>query len=581
MYVEYVPNRNSKPTVLLRESWREDGKVRKRTLANLTHWPEAQIQALRQVLQGHTQLDSLKDVASLKDSFQITRSLPHGHVVATWGTLKKIGLDRMVGARRNAKRDRVVALIVARIIDPRSKLATARGLQAETAFSTLGHLLGVEGLKEDHFYEAMDWLVTRQEAIEAKLAKKHLSEGTFILYDVTSSYFEGRHCPLVRFGYNRDGKKGKAQIVFGILCNLEGCPVGVEVFEGNTGDPTTFTAQVQKVRDRFELSRVIWVGDRGMITSARIREDLQDQEGLDWITALRSSSIQSLIRSDQIEPSDLHERGLAEITSPDFPGERLIVCRNPELMDERRRKRNDLLAATDKKLEKIAQATCRSKNSLRGQDEIALRVGKVLASSKVAKHFSTSITDDSFTYERLEEKIAREAALDGIYIVRTSVAQERLSSESTVEVYKRLSVVERAFRCVKTVDLKVRPVYHRLAHRVRAHVFLCVLAYYVEWHMRQRLAPLLFEDHDPESARASRDSIVQPAKRSQAALRKIQSKRTDEGMPVHSFQTLLEDLQTLTKNTIQPLTTSQQAFEMMATPTPLQKRAFSLLGVTP
>jgi transposase len=577
MYVEVVPNRNSRPAVLLREGWREQGKIRKRTLANLSDWADDRIEALRAVLKGD--LSGRTAGAASPPPFDIVRTRPHGHVVAALGTLRRSGLDALLAARRSPQRERVMGMIVARILDPRSKLATARGLADETLSSTLGELLGLDACTEDELYEAMDWLVPRQEKIEAALARRHLGERTLALYDLTSTYFEGRRCPLARFGHSRDGKRDKLQIVFGVLTNAEGCPVAVEVFAGNTADPKTLGAAVGKLRERFGLERIVLVGDRGMITSARIREDLQTP-GIEWITALRAPQIQALRDAGSLQLSFFDQRNLAEISDPAYPGERLIACRNPLLAEERARKRGELLEATERELKKIQLATQRSRRPLAGKAAIALRVGRVLGRFKMQKHFRLEITDAGFSFERDQPRIDREAALDGIYVVRTTVPGDILSGERVVESYKGLSVVERAFRCLKTVDLKVRPIHHRLEDRVRSHVFLCLLAYYVEWHMRRALAPLLFDDDDRARARAERHSVVAPAERSARAQRKATTKRTDAGDPVHSFQTLLRDLATIAKNRIQPKNSSAPAFDVITRPTPLQQRALDLLGVS-
>jgi len=572
MHIESVPNRNSRPCILLRQSYRQDGKVRKRTLANLTSWPIEVVQGLRQLLKGG-KIDG--DSAD----FAIVRSLPHGHVAAALGAVRTSGLEKILAARRSRQRDLVVGMIVARVVDPRSKLATARGLSDETAFTSLGETLGIGDADENDLYAAMDWLLARQDRIERALAHTHLRDGALVLYDVTSTYFEGQTCPLARRGHSRDGKRDKLQIVFGLLCDVEGRPVAVEVFEGNVADPATLASQVDKIRERFGIERVVLVGDRGMITEARIREDLQGIEGLAWITALRASSIRTLVAESSLQPSLFDERDLAEITSPTYPNQRLVVCRNPVLAARRQRKRQELLAATEQALEKIAAATRRARRPLRGADKIGLRVGKVLNRFKVGKHFCLEIGEASFTYERDEAKIAREAALDGFYVVRSNLPAQPLGPEQLVGAYKGLSKAERAFRCLKTVDLKVRPIHHRLADRVRAHVLLCMLAYYVEWHMRQAWAPLLFDDEDPAAGEALRDSPVAPAQRSPAARRKAARKRTDQDQPVHSFQTLLADLATIAKNRIQPNVPGAEPFEKTTQPTPLQARALSLLGV--
>ena len=572
MYIERVPNRNSPPAVLLRESYREGGRVKKRTLANLSHLSDATIEGLRRVLRGDT-------VVAPDDAFTIERSRPHGHVAAVVGTIKKLGVDRLLASRRSPERDRAVALIAARVLAPDSKLATARALDANSATSTLGEMLGLEAVEAEDLYAAMDWLEARQAKIEKALAERHLHDGTLVLYDVSSSYFEGRSCPLAAIGHSRDKKKGKLQIVFGLLCNAEGCPVAVEVYAGNTGDPTTLKDQIKKVRTRFGLSRVVFVGDRGLLTSARIREELAPVEGLDWVSALRSEQIRKLAEDGgPLQMSLFDKTDLAEITYPDFPGERLVACMNPLLAVERARKREDLLQATERELEKVATATRREKRALRGKDQIGLRVGKVLGRFKMAKHFELTITDTAFTYGRKQEAIDAEAALDGIYVLRTSVPKEVLGAEDTVRAYKDLAKVERAFRCLKTVDLHLRPIHHRLVPRVRAHVFLCVLAYYVEWHMRRAWAPLLFAEDDPQGAAQRRGSPVKPARRSASAEAKALTKKTSEGETVHRFRGLLEQLATLTKNTIQPAG-DLPPFDRLAVPTPLQQKAFDLLGL--
>lgn len=571
MYITSIPNRNSPPCILLRESYRQEGKVRNRTLANLTHWPPDLVEGLGQLLQGGKIIEELAD-------FEVLRSLPHGHVAATLGALRNVGLDKLIAPRRSRRRDLVVAMIVARVIDPRSKLATARGLSNETAFTSLGEVLGVSDADENDLYAAMDWLLARQERIEEALGKRHLCDGTLVLYDVTSTYFEGRSCPLAHLGHSRDGKKDKLQIVFGLLCDVEGRPVAVEVFDGNVGDPATLANQVSKIRLRFGLRRVVLVGDRGMITDARIREDLQGIEGLDWITALRASGIRKLVAEGSLQPSLFDERDLAEITSPLYPNQRLVVCRNPLLTVQRRRKRQELLAATEQQLAKIAAAVARPRRPLRGADKIGLRVGKVVDRFKVAKHFRIEIGETSLAYARDEGKIAAEAALDGFYVVRSSLPPRTLEPAQLVGAYKGLAKVERAFRRLKTVDLHVRPIYHHLPDRVRAHVLLCMLAYYVEWHMRQALAAILFDDDNPAAGEALRESPVAPAKRSPRAKRKAARKRTQENQPVHSFQTLLADLATIAKNRIQANLPGAEPFEKITRPTPLQQRALSLLG---
>ena len=572
MHIESVPNRNSAPCILLRQSFRQGGKVRKRTLANLTPLPSEVVEGLRQLLKGGK-------VGQGGPDFEIVRSLPHGHVAATLGALRKVGLEKLLAARRSRQRDLVVGMIVARIIDPRSKLATARGLSDETAFTSLGETLGIGDADENDLYDAMDWLVPRQDRIEQALARTHLRDGALVLYDVSSTYFEGKNCPLAQHGHSRDGKADKLQIVFGLLCDVAGRPVAVEVFDGNVADPATLASQIRKIRDRFGIERVVLVGDRGMITEARIREDLEGIEGLAWITALRAPAIRTLMDEGSLQPSLFDQRDLAEITSPTYPNQRLVVCYNPALAAQRRHKRQELLAATEEALEKIALATRRARQPLRGADKIGLRVGKVINRFRVGKHFRVEIGEASFVYRREEAKIAQEAALDGFYVIRSNLPAEPLAAEQLVGAYKGLSKAERAFRCLKTVDLKVRPIHHWLPGRVRAHVLLCMLAYYVEWHMRQAWAPVLFDDDDPAAGEALRDSPVAPAQRSPAARRKAACKRTDQDEPVHSFQTLLADLATITKNRIQPNVPGAEPFEKTTQPTPPQTRALSLLGV--
>jgi hypothetical protein len=571
MYVTRVPNRTSPPAVLLRESYREGGKVKTRTVANLSDWPDAKVEALRRVLRGETFL------APAADRCEIERSLPHGHVAAVLGLVRNVGLDRLLPRRPERLAKLVLALIVARVIEPAAKLSTARQLSEATASHSLGAVLRLGEVDEDELYRALDVLGAAQPAIERALARRHLKDGTLVLYDVTSSYLEGRCCELARFGYSRDGRPDRPQIIFGLLCAANGCPVAVEVFEGDTGDPKTLAVQIDKLKKRFGLRRVALVGDRGMITTARIEHDLKPA-GLDWITALRAPAIQALAADDgPLQLSLFDDRDMAEIVSPDYPGERLIVCRNGVLAAERARKREDLLAATEADLAKIQAATARTRNPLRGEADIALKVGAVLGRRKVAKHFRLTITDTTLAFARTEEAIAAEAALDGFYVLRTSVPAETLDAGAAVLAYKSLAHVERAFRSLKSIDLEVRPVHHRLARRVRAHVFLCMLAYYVAWHMRRELAPLLFEDHDRPAAAASRASPVARTEVSPAARAKARTRKTENDETVHSFRTLLADLATLTRNTMRfgdalPMT-------VLSRPTPIQQRAFDLLGV--
>ncbi len=573
MYIETVRNRNSPPCILLRESYRVGKQVKKITLLNLTHWPPQLVEEFRALLKGGSVVENLED------SFDIVRSRSHGHVAAVLGTLRRLGLDKMIASRRCRERDLVVAMIVHRLLRPGSKLATARELGEWSGSTTLADLLEVESAGEDELYAALDWLRSRQDCIEQALARKHLANGVLVLYDVTSTYFEGRTCPLAKHGHSRDRKKDKLQIVFGLLCTEEGIPVAVEVFEGNTKDSMTVEAQIRTIRERFQLDRVVFVGDRGMLTEARLREDVRPVEGLDWITALTAPQIRELVKTEALQLSLFDEQDLFEVVSPEYPGERLIACRNPFLADERARKREDLLQATERELDKIVAATQREKRPLRGRDRIGIRVGKVLGRFKVAKHFLLTLTDAGFAYQRNEERIRQEAHVDGVYMLRTSVAEPTLNTDNVVGSYKRLSTVERAFRSMKTVDLKVRPIYHRLSDRVRAHVFLCMLAYHVEWHMRQALAPLLFDDADKETAAALRDSPVEPAQRSPEALQKAETKITDDGFPVQSFHSLLQCLAAIVTNRHQPKSARLPAFEKTTLPNPLQQRAIDLLHI--
>ena len=573
MYVVRVPNRGSPPAILLRESYREAGKVKNRTLANLSSWPEAKVEALARVLKGQP-----PPPVGLDGAFEITRSLPHGHVAAVLGTARLLGLEELIDPVPSRHRDLVVAMAVAQVIAPDSKLAIARGLREETAASSLGEVLHLGSCDEDDLYAAMDYLHGRQDAIQDALAARHLAGGTLVLYDVSSAAFEGRTCPLGAIGHPKDGVRGRLQIVYGLLTSKDGIPVAIEVFKGNTGDPTTVATQVDKLKNRFGITRVVLVGDRGMLTAARLREDVAPAH-LDWITALRAPQVKALVRGGDLQLTLFDTQDLAEITSPDFPGERLVACKNPFLEAERARKRESLLAATEADLGKIAAACARARAPLRGQDKIAVRADRVLSRRKVAKHFTVEITDDSIRYARDQDSIAAEAALDGIYVLRTSVAATDLDSPQVVSSYKALAQVERAFRAFNT-DLDIRPIRHRTEDRVRAHVFLRMLSYYLSWHIQARLAPLLFTDDDKPAARAARTSPVAPAARSPRALAKAATKQTPGDQPVHSFATLLADLATICLNTIAPADPALPGFRLVTTPTALQRQAFELLGVS-
>ena len=571
MYVTSVPNRNSPPAILLRESYREGKKVKTRTLANLTSWTPEKIETLKRTLKGEA-------LVSVDEAFKIVRSLPHGHVAAVRGVLRQLGVHKLLGARRSRQRDLVEAMLVSRVIDPRSKLATCRGLDSATAFSSLGEELGIDDADVHELYDALDWLLTRQAPIEKKLAAAHLKNGGTALYDLSATYLEGRTCPLAKLGYPRGSKKGKLQINFGLLTNADGCPVAVQVYHGNVADPSTVADQVAKLRDDFLLDEVVLVGDRGMLTSARLREDLEPN-GVQWITSLRAPQIRKLATAGAFQMSLFDDKDLAEVTHPSFPSERLILCKNPLLQAERERKRNAMLDATERKLQELLEATQRQNRPFRGKDKIGIRIGRILERTKMGKHFNLNIEDDCFTYQRDLENIEREAALDGIYIIRTNASSEKLDAEQVVRTYKSLQKVERAFRSLKTAQLHVRPVHHRAENRVRAHIFLCMLAYYIQWHMRAKLAPILFDDDDAAAANSKSRSIVAPAERSDSALSKAATKNNSEGLPVHSFKTLLADLATISKNSV----TSQESsleFQRITTPTPLQVSALELLNVS-
>jgi hypothetical protein len=570
MYVAVVPNRRSRPAILLRESYRDGGKVKNRTLKNLSDWPAERIALLRAVLRGEA-------LVPAGEGLEIVRALPHGHVLAALGTARRIGFERLLPRGRERRRQLALALIVARLLEPAAKLATARALDATTASHSLGAMLGLERVTAKEVYGALDWLGQAQPAIERALARRHLCDGCLVLYDVTSSYLEGRCCELARFGYSRDHRRDKAQIVIGLLCAADGCPIAVEVFDGNSADPATLATQITKLKQRFGLKRVVLVGDRGMITAARIEEELKPA-GFDWITALRAPAIQALAaEGGPLQPDLFDQRDLAEIASPDYPGERLIVCRNPLLAADRARKRSELLDATERALERLQARVRRTRQPLCGAAAIGQAVGAVLGRRKVAKHFRITIGDDDLSFARDDAAIAKEAALDGFYVLRTSVPAAVLGSADTVRAYKSLSQVERAFRSLKTVDLEIRPVFHWAAPRVRAHVFLCLLAYHLEWHLRQALAPLLFDDHERAAAAAERPSPVAKAKPSPAARRKAQTQRTDDGLPVHSFRSLMADLATLTRNTVR--FGRDHTTMLLATPTDIQHRALQLLDV--
>ena len=550
---------------LLRRSYREGGKVLHETVGNLSHLPAETLDLIRRSLRG-------EHFVAAQDRLEIVRSLPHGHVAAVLGALRATGLDKLLDRAASRERDLAIAMITARVLDPRSKLATTRAWTQ----STLADELQVGDADEDALYEAMDWLLERQPRIEKGLARRHLGEGALVLYDLTSTYFEGHCCPLAQLGYSRDGKRGLAQIVFGLLTDAQGCPIAVEVFAGNTGDPSTVARQVQKLRERFGLQSVVLVGDRGMLTAARIREDLAPA-GLSWITALRAPAIAALRSAGSLQLSLFDEKDLGEITDPAYPGERLVVCRNPLLAEERSRKREELLAATERDLERIRAQVAAGK--LRAEKTIGLRVGRVIDRFKMAKHFVLHIEAGRFGFERNAEPIAQEAALDGFYVLRTNVPETQLDTAAVVRSYKSLSQVERAFRSLKTLDLHVRPIHHYTEARVRAHVFLCMLAFYVQWHLQRAWAPMLFADELPPGRKGT--SPVSPAQRSASATDKAHTKQRPGGQPVHSFRTLLGELATLVRNRIRPVGADDTAaFDQTTIPTPLQREALDRLGIT-
>jgi len=560
MHIHIVPNRSSAPAVLLRQSYREGGKVKKRTLANLSSLPMAQVEAIRAVLRGDT-------LVPLAASFQIIGSLGHGHVQAVRAAMKQLGFAALIGAAPSRERDLVTAMVAARILAPDTKLATTRWWKT----SSLAEEFGVADADEDDLYRAMDWLLAGQDRIEKKLASRHLKEGGLVLYDLSSSWFEGKTCPLARRGYSRDGRKGTLQVNYGLLTDRRGCPVAVSVHEGNTADASTLMPEIERVRTKFGIEKLVIVGDRGMVSQKAICE-IRTRDGIDWISALKTTSMRALVDEGQLQLDLFDERNLFELAHPDYPGERLVACRNPQLAKLRAHKREELLEATEASLAKIQARV--GAGRLKGADKIGLATGKILNQYKVAKHFDLSIGETAFSFARNAGRIASEAALDGIYVIRTSLAAERMDPAECVRSYKSLTQVERAFRTMKTVDLKIRPIHHRLENRVRAHIFLCMLAYYVEWHMREAWRELMFADED-QDAKAMRDPVA-PAKRSAAAKQKALTRQRDDGTPVHSFRTLLAELSTIVKNTCQA-PGSTATFTIVTTPNALQNRAQKLI----
>ena len=569
MYIATVPNRNSPPAMLLREGWREGNKTRQRTLANLSHWPQQKIESLRRLLRD-------EPLVSPQDLLATQKTSSHGHVEALLLAVRKLGLDAMISSKPCRERDLVLAMILERLLDPCSKLATTRHWHS----TTLAEELGVSEAAEDELYQAMDWLLERQPRIEKKLAARHLREGSLVLYDVSSSYYEGRHCPLAQYGHDRDGQKGLPIIVYGLMTDGEGRPVAVEVYAGNTGDPTTVVDQVNKLRARFQLSRVVLVGDRGMLTQPQI-DKLKAHPHMGWITALTSVAIRGLLGEGALQLSLLDEKNLIEIQSAHYPGERLMVCYNPLLAEERKRKREELLQATEKALSRIVKEVERRKQKPLTATEIALKVGKVLGKYRVSKHFTQTIEQGKLSWSRRGETIEQEAKLDGIYVIRTSETAEQLSAADTVRGYKSLAQVERAFRSLKGLDLLIRPIRHRTEERVPAHIFLCMLAYYLEWHLRRVWAPLLFEDEELPQQRQRRDPVL-PASSSAAAQAKKLTHQTADGLPVQSFTTLLSDLASRARVTYSLKTDkSGPTFQQVPPPTALQARAYELLNLLP
>lgn len=564
MYVATIPNRGSPPTIIIREGYREGGKVKNRTIANITHWPPEQIEALRLVLQG-------KRVAEVDKVFEKIDSRHHGHVQAVLTAVRRLALDTLIGSKPCRERDIIVGVVVARICEPDSKLAMTRWWQD----TTLPELLDLGDVDEDDIYEAMDWLLQRQPRIEKKLAQRHLTEGDLVLYDLTSSYFEGETCPLARRGKSRDRKQGTLQVNYGLVADRRGCPVAVSVFAGNTGDSTTLVAQAERVRQEFGIEKLVLVGDRGMISQKQI-EVLRQTPGVDWITALKSGGIHNLVQGGALQLDLFDERNLFEFLHEDFPGERLVACRNPALARKRAYKRASMLEATTRELEQVRSMVARGR--LQGADAIGVRVGKVVDKYKMAKHLVLDIGEHHFSFRRNEETIAAEAALDGIYVIRTGLAKEQMSADEAVRSYKDLTSVERAFKSLKSIDLLVRPIRHRTEERVRAHIFLCMLTYYVYRHLFEALRPLLFADEDREAKRV-RDPVA-PAQRSAKALEKVHAKRLDDGSEVHSFRTLLHHLSTITRDRCRQHggAGSSRTFTIDTTPNEKQRRALELIS---
>lgn len=552
-------------THLLRRSYREGKIVRNETLGNLSHLPDDLVDVIRRSLKGER-------FVSAQEAFEISQSRPHGHVDAVRRAMQRLGFDALIASQPSRERDLVCAMVAARVLDARTKLATTRWWEN----TTLAEDFGVAGADVDELYSAMDWLLQRQDTIERKLARRHLHDDGLVLYDVSSSYFEGSTCPLARIGYSRDGRKNTPQVVYGLVTNAEGCPVSVSAHEGNTADSKTLLPQVQRVREKFGIARFVVVGDRGMLSQGSI-DALRAEPGLEWITALKSVQIRGLVEDGALQLGLFDQRNVFELTHPEYPGERLVACRNPALAERRAHKRCALLDATTKQLEAVKTRVARAKNPLRGEARIGLCVGRIINRYKVAKHVLVEISNDSFDFRLNEESVRAEAALDGLYVIRSGLTQASMDADDLVRSYKRLANVERAFRSLKTVDLKVRPIHHRLADRVRSHILLCMLAYYVEWHMKEAWRPLLFTDEDL-AAKRTRDPVA-PAQRSEHALQKVHGRMLDDGSPVHSFRTLLSDLATIVRNTCRsPCAPDSPTFQLTTQANPAQRRAFELLN---
>ncbi len=577
MYIERVPNRKSPPAILLRESWREDGKVCKRTVANLSGLPDETVNALQAALRGKS-IPASEGIPSPEKAISLHDARQHGHVAAIYDVMKKSGLLTMIDSRPTRERDVVAAMIIDRMISGDSKLATVRHCSPETASTTLSELLALEDLNEHECYAAMDWLLERQDQIQKKLAKKHLVPGDPVLFDLSSSYFEGDTCPLAKFGYSRDHRGDRSQVNYGIYCNTEGTPVGVEVLAGNESDHVAFPKAVERVRNDFGLKEIIFIGDRGMISGKAIDTYLRNEEGADWITALSSAAIAKLDHGGAIQMSLFDEVDLATIIHPDYPDERLIICRNPALTERRAKRREALLLATEELLDGVKQKVDRSKMPMVGKDKIGLEVGKIINRKKMAKHFTLIIEDNAFSYTRNAEKIRAEAALDGLYVIRSSVKKERMSDGELVTNYKNLEMVERAFRSLKSIDINVRPIYHHLENRVRAHIFICMLTYHIEHRMRQLLAPLLFADEEKETA-AERASVVAPVKRSDSAKQKDDTKRTaDRHYRISSFRDILQSLSSITRSRVEVDGHKKGDFKSVSRPSEYQEKILALLG---